>query len=233
MNSEELFGFKYKWLEPSMANEEMYQDGDLFVRIAQDIARITVEALPNGYNLNKLKAIKPSQQWQVKCWGGSKSKDDIEALLSDAADLLEDAIVERNRQHLNEAWEKLSCARALANKATGKDSNGLPPDGDVAAALGKKGGNSKSAKMLKIKQALCKSVSTFLRERDYWDESKTRPLIKDAYVLIYEAMKRGFEQNSKWLYVDEDSWSKYGLGKPAIDACISASKRRYQRSKQY
>jgi len=173
MNSEELFGFKYKWLEPSMANEEMYQDGDLFVRIAQDIARITVEALPNGYNLNKLKAIKPSQQWQVKCWGGSKIKDDIEALLSE------------------------------------------------------------SAKMLKIKQALCKSVSTFLRERDYWDESKTRPLIKDAYVLIYEAMKRGFEQNSKWLYVDEDSWSKYGLGKPAIDACISASKRRYQRSKQY
>jgi hypothetical protein len=235
MNSGELFGFRYKWLEPSMANEEIYQDGDLFVRIAQDIARVLVEALPDSYCLKTLESpkIKPMRSALIKCWGNSEHQESIEALLSEAADLLEDAIMDRTRDNIEKAWEKLSCARALANKATGIDPNGLPPNGDVAAVLGRAGGKSRTARIRQVQEKLCRSISMFLQEKKVWDGSNNLPAIRNVNSMIYDAMMRGFEKDETWYYLDKAKWGFYQLGMASIDRCVTASKRRYERSKQY
>jgi len=220
---EKLFGFKYEWLEPAFAEDPRYQDAELFIAIAKDIARIAVETLPAGLTHADVLDTEITDEQLEEAWT-SDDRDLFSELLLFASIQFMEAALKVDSLHPNLGWEKMEMARTFACKATGKD-----PSGFNAGFFKRKGrdGGLKSSRILNdFRFKLCNTIDTYLIESHIWNDPDSKGNIKDIAPEIWSEIEKATSASSDWNGYTIGTITHARLGQRTISECVSLSKRR-------
>ncbi|TLS78300.1 hypothetical protein FE236_00635 [Mariprofundus erugo] len=213
------FGFKYEWLEPSMANDPRYQSDDLFISIAKDVARIAVEELPENFTFSDVLNKEISPERLEKAWASVENQSSREVLLVAAIQFMLDALHQDTFQR-NSGWESISTSRSLILKASTKDPGG------IFGQFGKLGGKKAAEIQNEFRKKLCITIDHYLVENHLWNDPDAKGTINEIVPKIWDAILEATESGSDWNGYTLHTISHARLGRRTISDCVSRSKRR-------
>jgi len=220
---DKLFGFKYEWLEPAFADDPRYQDAELFIAIAKDIARIAVEELPDNFTHADVSDTEITDEQLQEAWS-SNDRDRFSELLLIASIQYMNTALKIDLVRPNLGWEKMEMARTFACKATGKDPSGF--SADFFMKKGREGGLKSSTMTNDFRVKLCKAIDTYLLENHIWNDPDSKGNIKDIAPEIWSEIEKETSASSDWNGYTIDTIKHARLGRKTISECVSLSKRR-------
>jgi len=231
MNSGELFGFKFNWLEPEISTSYPYNESHPLFAAAQQVARLSIKHLPKGFTykdvlrtneataniVNGLTSNKDNEYWK------SKSKElpfDI-ALVCEAIKRIEKSILLFDQRSISFAWQEMSQANLIIGKVIGFHDKELPDKFSLEfyQENGSIGGKISKGNRSPFRDKACKEIQAIIEKRHLWNDGHSASSLTRLFWPELREVKK--QQSGSWFGISYADIVYAQIGQRTIYDCIS------------
>ena len=230
--SAELFGFKYKWLEPTVAATYPYNEAPPLIHAAQKIAKASLEYLPSGFTYDDV--IRTNKETYIRlndAESNTKNENNHEhsfevALICEAIQRMEKSIrldfLGNSATSL--AWQEIAHSNLIIGQVIGFHTDELTEkySKEYFRRQGKDGGSKAKGNRSPFREKACESLIAIINKKFLWNDGHSTSSLTEMF---WPELKEVVDnQSGSWFDIEYDDIVFARIKKNTIRTCIDRSR---------